>query len=169
MERRAAPDHREVERAAERTRWDIEAERRNAFYWAGFHPGMLTAALPAGCLQLSVGSNAYYYYDGIYYQTGPAGYTVVAPPVGAIVPQLPEGAETIPMGMSSYYYAAGAFYMRQLTGFAVVPAPIGVTVAGLPPGAAPVILNGATYYQSGSTYFAPVMQAGATAYVTANP
>ena len=171
-ERRAEPDrnHREAERTIERRRLDIEAERRHALYWASYYPGMVTGALPAGCLQISLaGSGSYYYDDGVYYQATPAGYTVVVPPVGAVVPRLPEGAETIVVGFSTYYYAGGAFYMQQLTGFAVVPAPVGVTVTGLPPGATPVTINGGVRYLAGSTYFLPVMQGGVTAYVTAGP
>jgi hypothetical protein len=149
---------------------DIEAERRHAFYWAGFHPGLAVGVLPPGYVQVSVGAAGYYYYDGVYFQPTPAGsYVIVAPPVGVIVPQLPDGAEAIAVGPTTYYYAGGAFYLQQPTGFAAVPAPLGVTVTGLPSGATPVTINGAVYYVAGPTYFLPVMQAGVTVYVTAHP
>jgi len=149
---------------------NFEAERRYAFYWAGIYPGMILSALPVGYVQTSVGTTGYYYYDGVYFRPTTEGtYTVVAPPVGAIVPQLPDGAEAIVIGQDTYYNGGGAFYLQQPTGFAVVQAPVGVTVTGLPLGAAPVVINGATYYVAGSTYFLPVMQAGATVYVTAHP
>jgi hypothetical protein len=169
-ERRPEPVHREAERVLDRRRLDIEAERRHAFYWAGFYPGLAVGVLPFGYVQVSVGATGYYYYDGVYFQPTTAGsYAVVAPPVGAIVPQLPDGAEAIAFGPTTYYYAGGAFYVQQPAGFAIVPAPLGVTVTGLPPGATPVTINGAIYYLAGSTYFLPVMQAGVTVYVTARP
>src|SRR5512137_1279882 len=66
----------------------------HAFYRAGFYPGMVLRALPVGYVQTSVGTTGYYYYNGVYFRPTTAGtYTVVAPPVGAIVPQLPSGAE----------------------------------------------------------------------------
>ena len=160
----------EDERVVERRHLDIEAERRHAFYWAGFHPGLAVGVLPPGYVQVSVGAAGYYYYDGVYFQPTPAGsYVIVAPPVGVIVPQLPDGAEAIAVGPTTYYYAGGAFYLQQPTGFAAVPAPLGVTVTGLPSGATPVTINGAVYYVAGPTYFLPVMQAGVTVYVTAHP
>jgi len=139
-----------TERSEDYRRWDVEPERRHAFYWWGYHPGMALAALPALCVQVSVGPVGFYYYDGVFFQPTPAGsYTVVARPAGVVVPQLPDGAETVDVGGTIYYYAGGAFYVQQPNGFAVVPAPLGVTVTGLPPGAAPVTINGALYYVSG--------------------
>lgn len=162
--------HPEQQRVRERSRLGIEAERRHAFYWAGFRPGLAVGALPVGYVQVSVGATGYYYYDGVYFQPTTTGsYAVVAPPVGVVVPQLPSGADAIVVGPSTYYDAGGAFYLQQPNGFAVVPAPLGVTVTGLPPGAAPVAINGAIYYAAGASYFRPVMQAGVTVYVTAHP
>jgi hypothetical protein len=131
---------------------------------------MAVGVLPVGYVQTSVGLTGYYYYDGVYFRpTTEGAYTVVAPPVGAIVPQLPDGAEAIVIGEDTYYYGGGAFYLPQPTGFVVVEAPVGVTVPGLPLGAAPAVINGVTYYLAGSTYFLPVMQGGVTVYVTAHP
>ena len=143
---------------------------RHAFNWAGFYPGMVIRALPVGYVQTSVGTTGYYYYDGVYFRPTTEGtYTVVAPPVGAIVPQLPSGAAAIVLGSVTYYYGGGAFYLQQPTGFAVVEAPLGITLAHLPPGAVPVVIDGVIYYVAGSTYFLPVRQAGVTVYVTAQP
>lgn len=170
VRRGAEPVHREVERVQERRRLDIEPERHRAFFWWGFHPGMAIGVLPPGYVQISVGPAGFYYYDGVYYQPTTTGaYAVVAPPVGAIVPQLPDGAEPVVIGGSTYYYGGGAFYVQQPTGFAIVPAPLGVTVTALPPGANPVVINGRMFYLAGSTYFQPVMQGGVTVYVTAQP
>jgi hypothetical protein len=157
-------------RMGARKHLDFEAERQYAFYWAGFYPGMVVRALPVGYVQASVGTTGYYYYNGVYFRpTTESTYEVVAPPVGAVVPQLPEGAEAIVIGSATYYYAASAFYLQQSNGFGVVAAPLGVTVPALPAGATPAVINGVLYYVTGSTYFMPVMQAGVTVYVTAHP
>jgi hypothetical protein len=121
-------------------------------------------------VQVSVGASGFYYYDGVYYQPTTSGnYAVVAPPVGAIVPQLPSGAEAIAAGPTTYYYAGGAFYVQQPTGLAITPAPLGVTVTMLPLGAAPVVIKGVLYYLANYAYYLPVMQGGVTVYVTAQP
>jgi len=166
-ERRHEPErgHRE----AQRRHVDIEAERRHAFFWAQYRPGMEVSVLPAAYAQVSVGATGYYYYQGVYYQPVGSGFAVVAPPAGVIVPQLPDGAEAMVLGDTSYYYAGGAFYVQQPNGFMVVAPPSGAMVTGLPPGAAPVPINGVVYYLAGTTYFRPVMHAGVTVYVTARP
>jgi len=134
-----------------------EAEHRRASHSAGFDPGMVLRVLPVGYVQTSVGGTGYYYYGGVFFRPTTDGtYIVVAPPVGAIVPQLPNGAQAIVLGSDTYYYGGGAFYLQQPTGFAVVEAPLGLTVADLPPGAAPVVIDGVIYYVAGSTCFLPV-------------
>ncbi len=157
----------ELER--DRRRWDIDAERRHAYYWSGFHSGMIIGALPFGYVPLAVSGNPYYYYQGVYYEQSPSGYMVVTPPIGAVVPELPPGAETIYVGNAVYYYAAGAFYLQQPQGFVVVVPPIGITVPYLPPGAAEVNINGQIFYQADGVYFEPVMQDGVTVYLSAQP
>jgi hypothetical protein len=149
---------------------DIEGERHQAFYWSRFYAGAAVSVLPPGYVQASVGAVGYYYYDGVYYQpTTEGNYVVVAPPVGAIVPQLPLGAEAMAVGPTTYYYAGWAFYVQQPTGFAVMPAPLGVTVTMLPPGAAPAVVKGVLYYLANDVHYLPVMQGGVTVYVTSRP
>ena len=163
---RSEPDRRVIERR----HVDTEADRHHAFYWSRFYAGMAVGVLPPGYVQASVRAVGYYYYDGVYYQpTTEGNYAVVAPPVGAIVPQLPSGAEAIAVGPTTYYYAGWAYYVQQSTGFAVMPAPLGVTVTMLPPGAAPSVVKGVLYYLANYVYYLPVMQGGVTVYVTAHP
>src|SRR5438132_1712945 len=76
----------------------------------------------------------------------PNGYVVVAPPIGATVPELPPGAETIVAGGTAYYYAGGAFYVQTPQGYAVVAPPPGLTVTVLPPDAVSTTINGMLYY-----------------------
>jgi len=169
--RRPEVQHHENARQIHESRHaDIEAERRQAFYWSRCYPGMAVRGLPPGYVQTSVGAVGFYYFDGVYYQPTTAGdYAVVAPPIGAIVPQLPSGAEAIAVGPTTYYYAAGAFYLQQPNGFAVVAAPLGVNVTMLPPGAASVVINGTLYYLANNSYYQPVIQGGVTVYVAAQP
>jgi hypothetical protein len=166
LSQRARVEHHEIEHR----HVDTDADRHHAFYWSGFCAGMAVGVLPPGYVQVSVGASGFYYYDGVYYQPTTSGnYAVVAPPVGAIVPQLPSGAEAIAAGPTTYYYAGGAFYVQQPTGFAITPAPLGVTVTMLPLGAAPVVIKGVLYYLANYAYYLPVMQGGVTVYVTAQP
>jgi len=167
---RVAPSHLEIERETrDRRRWDLDDERRHAYFWAGFYAGMPVVTLPPGYVTLYVGGNPYDYYDGVFYQPSQSGYVVTTPPIGAVVPALPPGAEPIVVGSTVYDYAGGGFYVQQPQGFVVVPPPIGVTVSYLPPGAVPVTLNGVLYYQADGVYFLPVMQDGSTAFTVVQP
>ena len=147
----------------------MEEDRHHAFHWSRYHPGLIVDLLPYGFVPVYVGNRTYYYDDGVYYVPAPAGYVVAPPPVGAVVPVLPAGAEKIVADGRVYYYAAGAFYVRHPDGYEVVRAPLGVTVNFLPPGAVPVMVRGKWYYQAAGGYFMPVMQDGATVYVTVQP
>jgi hypothetical protein len=161
-------EHRQIERRHR----DIDDDWSKAYYWPAFVPGMTIAALPAGFVQVSAGGTGYDFYDGVYFQPVASlspGYVVVAPPVGAVVPQLPSGAEPVAESGTTYYYAAGAFYLQEPNGFAVMPAPLGVVVTTLPAGATPVFVKGALYYLAANVYYKPAMLGGATVYTTAHP
>jgi hypothetical protein len=102
----------------------------------------------------------------VYYDNGPSGYVIVAPPMNASIPDLPPGVETLQVGNTLYYYVAGAFYVQQPDGsYVVVAAPLGVTVALLPPDATSVVVNGLGYFQADGFFYQPVMQNGVTAYL----
>ena len=146
---------------------DVAEERRQSFFWSDYHAGMRIDRLPAGYFQIGVRGHPYFYYQGVYYDNGPSGYVIVAPPLDAEVSELPPGVETVVVGDATYYYAGGAFYLQQADGsYAVVAPPIGVIVSTLPPDATPVVINGATCYQSDGAYYEPVMENGVTAYQT---
>ena len=70
-------------------RWGYHSEGHDSFYWSGFHPGIGVGVLPSGYLAINTGSASYYYYQGVYYQSGPSGYAVVAPPIGAAAGRQP--------------------------------------------------------------------------------
>jgi hypothetical protein len=161
----AAPHTQAAE--VDRRRMDIDADRRQSFFWSDYHVGMRIDRLPDGCRTIGVRGHTCFYFEGVFYDNGPSGYVCIAPPVDADIPDLPPGAETVEVNGIVYYYAAGAFYVQQPDGsYIVVAAPIGVTVAELPPDAVSVIINGTGYYQADGTFYLPVMQNGVTAYLT---
>jgi hypothetical protein len=154
-------------RETDRRRMDIEEERRQSYFWSDYHAGMRIDRLPEGYRRFRLHDHDFFYFGGVYYDSGPSGYMVCAPPVDAAIPELPPGTETIQVGDTVYYYAAGAFYVQQSDGsFVVVAAPLGVTVALLPPDATSVVVNGVGYFQADGVYYQPVMQAGVTVYLT---
>jgi hypothetical protein len=152
---------------ADRRRMDIDEDRSQSFFWSDFHAGMRIDRLPDGYRRFDVRGHPYFYYEGVYYDGGPSGYVIIAPPVDADNSDLPPGAETVEVGGTVYYYAAGAFYIQQPDGsYIVVAPPMGVTVTMLPPDAVSVVINGTVYNQADGTYYLPVMQNGVTAYLT---
>lgn len=147
--------------------WTLTKTVANPFSGPIFTPGcILTVCRTASVVSAFVG-HPFFYFEGVYYDQGAAGYVIVAPPLGAVVSELPPGAETVVLGDTVYYYAGGAFYVQQPDGsFVVVAQPIGVTVTMLPPDAISVLINGIVHYQADSAYYLPVMQNGVTAYLT---
>ncbi len=78
--------------------------------------GIRINVLPFGYSQFLIGSDPFYYYDGIYYRpykTG--GYTVTQPPLGAIVKHLPSGAKVTVIDGQKYYELGGTFYQERIT------------------------------------------------------
>ena len=76
----------------------------------GMAIGHRIATLPRGYRTIYVSGSPYAYYGGVYYQTSSAGYVVVAPPAGAVVPILPPGAAVTTVDSVSYYVFEGVFY-----------------------------------------------------------
>jgi len=78
--------------------------------------GVRVNILPIGYSRFYIGSDPFYYYDGVYYRrykTG--GYTVAPPPLGAIVKHLPSGAKTTVIDGQKYYVLGGTFYQERIT------------------------------------------------------
>lgn len=151
----------------DRRRMDIDEDRRQSFFWSDYHAGMRIDRLPDGYRRFDLRGHPFFYFEGVYYDNGPAGYVIIAPPMDADISDLPPGAETVVVNGTVYYYAGGAFYVQQPDGsYVVVAPPMGVTVALLPPDAVSVVVNGTIYYQADGTFYLPVMQNGVTAYLT---
>jgi len=152
---------------ADRQRMDIAPERSQSSFWSNYRPGMRIDRLPDGFHRIAVRGHPYFYFEGLFYDEGPSGYIIIAPPIDAEIAELPPAVETVLLGDTVYYYAAGAFYIQQADGsYIVVAPPMGVTVSMLPPDAVAVVFNGATYYQADGIYYLPVMQNGVVVYLT---
>ncbi len=66
--------------------------------------------LPAGHNQIMVNQHPYFYFNGIFYQTGPGGFFVTRAPLGARISILPFGYATLQIGTVPYYYYYGTYY-----------------------------------------------------------
>jgi len=131
-------------------------------YWYPF--GFFCTALTVDAIMFDIASQDYYYDNGVYYIPASGGYTVVAPPIGAVVGYLPAGYMTVPVGDGVYYYYGGAFYVSQGGSFRVVPAPVGAIVTEIPEGAAEQTIDGEDYLLYNNTYYQPISQNGRDAY-----
>ena len=82
--------------------------------WVGLTTGLVIgsaiATLPPYYNTVYVGSTSYIYSDGIYLQPNGSSYTVVAPPIGAIVTYIPDGCTTITADNTLYYNCSGIYY-----------------------------------------------------------
>ncbi len=85
---------------------------RSAGWWGlggfvtGLAVGAYVALLPPRYETVVVAGVPYYYADGYYYQAGPSGYVVVAPPQGQIVVQ----GQTNTIGGNPMVYILGTLF-----------------------------------------------------------
>ncbi|HEY4063500.1 MAG TPA: DUF6515 family protein [Puia sp.] len=140
-------------------------------YWGPhWHPfGFFLSSLAADAVMISIANQRYYYEDGVYYEPSNGGYSVVPPPVGAVVSFLPQGYETTMVGNDTYYYYGGAFYINNGQGYQVVDAPPGAVIVQLPVGAQEQQINGDTYLVYNNAYYQPISQDGEDAYEVVTP
>ena len=68
----------------------------------------------------------YFYFSGVWYLPSGAGFVVVRPPLGVIVPILPPFYTTIWFGGIPYYYANDIYYVWRpdLNGYQVTAPPV---------------------------------------------
>jgi Family of unknown function (DUF6515) len=80
--------------------------------------GVRINVLPFGYSRIYVGSNPYYYNDGIYYRSynNGGGYEVVQPPLNATVSRLPSNATVTVIDGQKYYQVGGTFYQEEFAG-----------------------------------------------------
>jgi hypothetical protein len=87
-------------------------------------PGWAVRGLPLNSLSVVFGSGRLYFNAGVWYQPRGAGFVVITPPVGVVLPILPQAAVTLWVGGQPCYYANGVYY-RPLPdqGYEVIEAP----------------------------------------------
>jgi hypothetical protein len=141
------------------------------YYWGpSWHPfGFFLSSLAGNAIRFSIGNQWYYYDDGCYYLPSNGGYSVVPPPIGAVVGYLPDGYETTMVGNDTFYYYGGAFYVANGQGYQVVAAPPGAVVTQIPVGAIDQTINGEDLLVYNNTYFQPISQNGQDAYEVVQP
>lgn len=91
---------------------------RNPYAYVHYGPvfGFRLNVLPFGYNRIYVGSNPYYYNDGVYYRNyNNGGYEVVAPPLNATVSKLPSNATVTVIDGQKYYQVGGTFYQEEFT------------------------------------------------------
>lgn len=81
--------------------------RHNRYYP---RPGHVVKTLPRGHRSVVHHRTKYYTHNGIWYRPSGLHFSVIAPPVGLIVPILPHFYTTIWVGAVPYYYASGTYY-----------------------------------------------------------
>ncbi len=77
--------------------------------------GFRLNVLPFGYSRIYVGSNPYYYNEGVYYRPyNNGGYEVVEPPLNATVKKLPSNATVTVIDGLKYYQVGGTFYQEEI-------------------------------------------------------
>jgi hypothetical protein len=104
------------------------------------------------------GPDRFYYHAGVWWRPGPAGFVVIRPPIGVVVPVLPPAYTTVWIGGAPYYYANDIYYTPVAGGYAVAqpPADVAAQAEAAPPAAAPggAPTSGNWYYcDSSKTYY----------------
>lgn len=90
------------------------------------HPyGHRVHILPHGFFSFSIGGLIYYYASGNYYRDYGGYYTVITPPIGALIPVPPPGYRIIYIDSHQYYLSGGVYYVwdEVQRGYRVVPSP----------------------------------------------
>lgn len=100
---------------------------RDPYFFSPYrHASQNKAAIkapPHGCAAVKVGGVRYHYRNGIFYQKGPRGFSVVAAPMGAVVASRPGGCVKIVVGGVPYFRHNGVYYQKVKKGYKVVPKP----------------------------------------------
>lgn len=74
--------------------------------------GLRVNILPYGYWPFYFGSDYYYYYDNTFYRRyDDRNYEVVAPPIGAKLPELPKAAKAVTIDGVKYYELGGTYYL----------------------------------------------------------
>ena len=104
----------------------------------GFHRDIVVHRLPPGYVALTLGGLSLLYSAGMFYRYTHAGYVVVTPPVGAVVPAIPPGYTTVIENGAPYYYYGYTYYTPVSNGYVVAAPP---TAPALPQMTAPAAVQ----------------------------
>ena len=110
--------HRDWYRESRRG-WDTRYHH-NRYYPARGH---YVRALPHGYHTVYYARTPYYVWHGVWYRPYGTYFTIVAPPVGLVIPFLPPFYTTLWVGGSPYYYANETYYTHYPRGGYVVSSP----------------------------------------------
>ena len=106
------------------------------FHHNHYYPrvGYGVAVLPPGHIALTWRGGAHYYFHGgVWYAPARAGFVVVRPPVGIVIPVLPPAYTTVYVSGTPYYYADDVYYTQAPGGYAVAQPPADAQIAQTPP------------------------------------
>jgi len=92
----------------------------------------VVVSLPKSHARVVYRGDDYYYYKGYFHRRHPAGYVVVAPPVGAVVVSIPVGFRTFLAAGITYYVLNDIWYRSVASGYEVVAPPPEAPVYGPP-------------------------------------
>ncbi len=146
------------------------------FYNGGFYGSLYYPWLGFNCWYLPYGYDMfywndypYYFSDGYYYQYNNDEYTVVEPPIGALIKTLPSDAKSIVINGQQYYELNGVYYLpmqmdggkieyqvagkdgelnTDVNGATSITPKVGDVVTKLPADCRKVKLNGGTFFVS---------------------
>ncbi len=121
-----------------------------------FHHDYVAHRLPSGYISLLVGGLTLLYCEGLYYRYSPAGYVVVQPPVGAVVPSLPPGYTMVIVNNRPYYMYGYTYYDYTPSGYMVINPPAYAPQTMTPVVAAPQpVMQAPTVQAAAQTVQAP--------------
>jgi len=101
------------------------AHRRSAHghrHWHSWH-GHIVTRLPSHRHRHMYRGSPYFFFDNLWYRSHSAGFIVVAPPFGLVIPFLPSDYEEVVIRNRTYLRSNGIYYSRVDDGYTVVQAP----------------------------------------------
>ncbi len=110
--------------------------RRDFHGGKNFHREYVVHRIGPGYIPLIAGGLALLYSEGMFYRYTRAGYIVVTPPMGAVVPALPPGYTMVYANGMPYYYYGYTYYSPVPNGYVVAAPPV---IPAAPPVAPPMI------------------------------
>lgn len=107
--------------------------------------GICIARLPGAYISLAVAGAEFFYCAGLYYRYTTAGYIVIEPPIGAVIPVLPDGYSVVYVNGLPYYYYSNIYYtVAPAGGYVVVNPTVETTTTVVTTPATTVVTTPAT-------------------------